>query len=385
MRSNLNAVGKHFDLETPGQKKRVVVDGNAFAYWVYSKSLQSWICNYVKIAQVLERLLAEFTRVGVVLIFVFDGPTEILKLRSKLTRLSKHAITCRTCPQTFSDTIYPPPLIIDCIKNGLYQFSSSLAAHNCHFFVYSGGEADRDLVAIASEYYALGILSNDSDMLIYKYDEDVDFMPLWSLRCDIANITVQAVKRSLFARALDIPPQVRKPKYQCLSLQVIHYSQVVQIMWALAALLGHDESPPDVIRRIHLHLKGRKRRIQVDRDSNSSTMKVSPRSKSSKGKKKKKGKASQSFGVACDKKRKERPGHDVDSSISSGLTNVASNEKGDICSIEFAQQTGNRLTRDENLVQERELYWEQISLLCGSRTLAGPCDDIMSSQETLQV
>jgi hypothetical protein len=205
IRSNVHDVGKQHDLKSLPGCKTIVVDGNAFAYWIYFRQLQNWSCNYVKISKHLERVLNDFSRAGITLIFVFDGPTEHLKLRSKLDRLSKQAFVCTKCPQTFSDTIYPPILMIECIKNVLIRYSASEASHS---FFFSVGEADRDLVATSSEFDALGVLSNDSDMLVYKYCGDVDFIPLWSLNCDINGMTAHAVHRCLFAKSLNISPQV---------------------------------------------------------------------------------------------------------------------------------------------------------------------------------
>jgi hypothetical protein len=146
----------------------------------------------------------------------------------------------------------------------------------------------------------------------------------------------------------------------------------------LAALLGHDESPPDVIRRLHTHLRGRKRRKQAD--SNSPVGRASSsgsKNSKAKNKKKKKGGAKSSSappGSGLDKKRK-------------GFDDSFCSEDSFICDEDLAAASPPQDDKyeDEVTPEDMELYWETVAQLCGGVSRAPEAEDLMTSQETLKV
>ena len=213
IRSHLSEVSNVINLKSESCIS-VVVDGNAFAYWVYFKSIRSWTCDYINVRKFLMVLLDKFTASGVRLVFVNDGPTEASKLRSKVSRLHDHTIACSKYPQFTSDAVSPPVLIIECIKSILVHHSTANeSAPLQHIIIFSSGEADRDIVAVARDIDAVGILSNDSDMLVYDSGYDIGFLPLWSLSSDDTCYSVHVVLHSLYAKCLGISRQVREMKF----------------------------------------------------------------------------------------------------------------------------------------------------------------------------
>jgi hypothetical protein len=145
----------------------------------------------------------------------------------------------------------------------------------------------------------------------------------------------------------------------------------------LAALLGHDESPPNVIRRLRTHLRGRKRRKQAD--SNSPVGRASSSgSKNSKAKNKKKKKGAKSSsappGSGLDKKRK-------------GFDDSFCSEDSFICDEDRAAASPPQDDKyeDEVTPEDMELYWDTVAQLCGGVSRAQEAEDLMTSQETLKV
>ena len=184
----------------------IVVDGNAFAYWLYFKNILHWVCDYVKIHNSLIRVLSEFHAAGIILVFVFDGPTDISKLRTKLARQYRHAMVCARWPSV-TDVVYPPPLIIQCIINVLSGFYVSESVPWGHVCVFSRSEADSDLIAVAVQQGACGILSNDSDMLVHTSREDIGLIPFWMLSCD-DGICASIITKASLSRSLGIASEV---------------------------------------------------------------------------------------------------------------------------------------------------------------------------------
>lgn len=219
---------EHLNLEENTNFKIIVVDGNSFSYWFYNYFHLTSTCDYCLVNELLKTLLNIFLKYNIQLIFIFDGYIAINKLFCKLERLSTQSTTIYNNNQSNNNnnsnnrifSSNPIPLlaiesIIQCLKESCFYLNGYELPNHLHcFHIISSGEADKLIVDIAVKVHAFGILSNDSDMLIYNlssnYFVDISFIPLWSLQYNLneSNIGIYFVKREKIANLLHLPPEV---------------------------------------------------------------------------------------------------------------------------------------------------------------------------------
>jgi hypothetical protein len=205
-----------------GETKVIIVDGNGFVYWFFLKYNLISSADYTRAHEILMNFLATFVKVNIHLVFVFDGPMEIRKIRCKLERLSSQAQAAANIDLGNCNALPLPPLAFESILQCLHDNCSFIDSdgslifngtmpHLCHL---SGGEADQTIVKTAIRMGAYGIMSNDSDMVIYNTSPDqgtsILFIPLWSIEwsVDLPQIYFSAVDRAAVAVAFSLPQEV---------------------------------------------------------------------------------------------------------------------------------------------------------------------------------
>lgn len=236
---------EHINIEENINYKIILVDGNSFIYWFYNYFNFNFNFDYILINKIIFKYLNMFLKYNIQLIFIFDGFVQLNKLSCKLERLltQSQSILISSSSTSSSDinnqsnnrmfSSNPLPLlaietIIQCLKeNCVYINEYKLPIQSHCYHIVSSGEADKLIVDLAIKFHAFGILSNDSDMLIYNQFpndlNDIYFIPFWSLQynLDESTLGMYLVKREKFAKLLHIPPEVMIYYYS--NLFIIYY------------------------------------------------------------------------------------------------------------------------------------------------------------------
>jgi hypothetical protein len=199
--------------------KVIIVDGNGFVYWLFMKYELTSFPDFTRADEILLKILDIFQTMNIQLVFIFDGLSEIKKLRCKLERLSSQAQSIVNPPDHCSNLL--PLLAFDSVFQCLVRHCSSVFSEEqgdrrfFHLFDHAVAEADSAIVSMAMKMRAYGILSNDSDMIIYNnYSENRVSIPLillWSLQwCDEQpdRILFSVVERETVATAFSLQPEV---------------------------------------------------------------------------------------------------------------------------------------------------------------------------------
>jgi hypothetical protein len=209
------------------ERKVIIVDGNGFVYWMYMKYDLISAPDYSRADDILFEIFDIFQRINVQLVFVFDGPLEIKKLRCKLERLSGQAQAIVN-PLDQSSNAFPLPLLaFDSVFQFLNRHCTSVLADDMevnrrfsHLFVHCLGEADCVIVYMAMRMRekCYGILSNDSDMIIYNNSPSngvsIPLLPLWSMQWSEEQperLFFSVAERETVAAAFSLPSEVSIP------------------------------------------------------------------------------------------------------------------------------------------------------------------------------
>jgi hypothetical protein len=204
--------------------RTIVVDGNGFVYWLFMKYNLVPSADYTRVHQIVLNFLQTFLKLNIRLVFVFDGPTEIRKIQCKLERLSNQAAeSWKSLTQGNSNALPLPSLafesILECLRENCSFIDSEGGAISngalSHLCLLCSGEADKEIIKTAIRMGACGIMSNDSDMIIYNTSA-ISFIPLWSVEwsTELSQVHFSAVERETVAAAFLLPPQV-----QCLTCE----------------------------------------------------------------------------------------------------------------------------------------------------------------------
>jgi hypothetical protein len=153
----------------------IVVDGNAFVYWLANERLGNHcaVCpDYAVLADSAVEWYQAVKNCGIICLFVFDGPTPVEKMHTKMRRAAQQ---CRDI-QGLWEAVRRKLLNKDALelKNvpaalGFMCVMDSLRSCGANIKI-AQAEADSELLAYAHKFDVIGILSEDTDMLLTSID-----------------------------------------------------------------------------------------------------------------------------------------------------------------------------------------------------------------------
>jgi hypothetical protein len=237
----------------------VVVDGSAWTYFLVagmgaSAGVPGFAADYAALDACMRAWLDRFADAQVEVVFVFDGPREAAKMGTKLDRMQKQCHDADKVQNTGGRRGFLLPLHAEqCVVQTLNRRASSGGGGSGLRIFFSAGEADRDVARLAAEMGARAILSNDTDMLIYQYPNDVSSTSSSSSsgsgsgRSFVGMVTLDTLGFS--------PDGLELYGFRLSQRSVARGLRVeVSDLPYLAALLGNDHSDLGVLHAVHVAL-----------------------------------------------------------------------------------------------------------------------------------
>eukprot|EP00092_Neocalanus_flemingeri_P003391 GFUD01003632.1.p1 GENE.GFUD01003632.1~~GFUD01003632.1.p1 ORF type:complete len:609 (+),score=165.52 GFUD01003632.1:55-1881(+) len=185
-----------------GSQPIVVVDTMSCINMIYITSGLDWVCGgqFKEYVEAWGHFIESFLRLGIRLVFVLDGSSQVAKRQEWVRRRY----------ETMTNKVYPT---FDCLKRGVlpnnmedrFCLPNLQTKHilktvfNCEV-ITSEKEADEEIVILANELNAMGILGQDSDYVIYQ--TRVPYLS--SQHLNLKTLTTMVYDRNKFAHYIGI-------------------------------------------------------------------------------------------------------------------------------------------------------------------------------------
>jgi len=185
-----------------GSQPIVVVDTMSCINMIYITNGLDWVCGgqFKEYVDAWGQFIESFVKLGIRLVFVIDGSSQVAKRQEWVKRRY----------ETMSNKVYPT---FDCLKRGVlpsnmeerFCLPSLQTKHilktvfNCEV-ITSEKEADEEIVILANELNAMGILGQDSDYVIYQ--TRVSYLS--SQHLNLKTLTTMVYDRNKFAHHIGI-------------------------------------------------------------------------------------------------------------------------------------------------------------------------------------
>lgn len=268
--TSLSSYADHINLSLLGKGSgiQIVIDGNALVYYFCQYHLgvtSPIVIDYDHLSFEFDKWV-KCLKSSVLPIFLFDGPTPLDKMPTRLNRIRQQWIdikqyvfavnkwyelnsTMKTDIPSIDSCTSVPPLL------GMSVILEILKLNACEYY-FAEGEADPSIVQLAAERSVYAILTNDTDFICYqKLGNNIGIIPLSTFQ--FTN------EGELFCRVL------WRPRIAA-ALQISH-----EYFPYLAAIAGHDMSVPEVLNviqeRLFRRLKAKKQPQQSKNISKNSS------------------------------------------------------------------------------------------------------------------
>ncbi|KAI1894618.1 hypothetical protein AGOR_G00117620 [Albula goreensis] len=221
---DLREMAEQHRLAQPGQVPTLVVDGMACLRIWYR--CQAWVQGgqWREYLHLLEQFVGAFTAVGIRLVFFFDGVVEENKREEWVKRRLKVNKDIARVFQYIKLHGQQPGKELLCLPSGLATFSRFALKSLGQETWSTVREADYEIASYALQHNCMGILSQDTDFLIF------DTAPYLSVNC----LRLDRMSTVMFSREM-----------LCQALR-LHLRDLP----LLACILGNDVVPEDQFHRL---------------------------------------------------------------------------------------------------------------------------------------